>query len=60
MAREGISSVVDCVFCNIEKGFAPATIRLQDEEFVAFDDLFPKADTHVLVIPRAHHVNLDE
>ncbi len=59
MAREGIRGVVDCVFCNIAKGFAPANIRLQDDEFVAFDDLFPKASTHVLIIPREHHENLD-
>jgi len=51
---------VDCVFCNIAKGFAPATVRLHDDEFMAFDDAFPKAATHVLVIPRAHHGNLDE
>lgn len=60
MAREGIRAVVDCVFCNIAKGFAPADIRAQDDEFVAFSDMYPKADTHLLVIPRAHHENLDE
>lgn len=59
MAREGIKGVVDCVFCNIAKGFAPAEIRLEDEEFLAFDDLFPRASTHLLVIPREHHENLD-
>lgn len=59
MAREGIRGVVDCVFCNIAQGFAPAEVRLQDDDFVAFDDLFPKAATHVIVIPRAHHENLD-
>lgn len=51
---------MNCVFCNIAKGFEQATIVLEDEEFVAFKDLFPKADTHVLVIPRAHADNLDE
>ena len=50
---------MDCVFCNIAKGFAPANIRLEDDEFVAFDDLFPKSSTHVLIIPREHHDNLD-
>ena len=50
---------MDCVFCNIAHGFAPAEIRYQDDEFVAFDDLFPKAAAHVLVIPREHHENLD-
>lgn len=51
---------MDCVFCNIAKGFAPAQKRLESEHFIAFDDLFPKADTHVLVIPREHHENLDD
>lgn len=50
---------MDCVFCNIVKGFAPATIVHADDEFVAFEDLFPKAATHVLVVPRAHHTDLD-
>lgn len=50
---------MDCVFCNIVKGFAPATFVLEDDEFVAFRDLFPKAATHVLVVPREHHVDLD-
>lgn len=50
---------MDCVFCNIAKGYAPAATRLEDDEFVAFDDLFPKADTHLLVIPREHHADLD-
>jgi len=59
MAREGIRALVDCVFCNIAQGFAPAEIRHQDDEFLAFDDLFPKAPTHLLVVPRAHHANLD-
>jgi histidine triad (HIT) family protein len=60
MAREGIRAVVDCVFCNIVRGHAPAEVRCEDEEFLAFDDLFPKAETHLLVVPRAHHANLDE
>lgn len=59
MAREGIRAVVDCVFCNIARGFAPAEIRLESEEFLAFDDLFPKASTHLLVVPREHHQDLD-
>lgn len=50
---------MSCVFCAIAAGESPASIRLEDEEFVAFDDLFPKADTHVLVIPREHHDDLD-
>lgn len=59
MARQGIRTVVDCVFCNIVRGYAPAQVRCEDDEFIAFDDLFPKAATHVLVTPREHHADLD-
>jgi len=59
MAREGITRVVACVFCNIVNGYASANIVLENDEFVAFEDLFPKAATHVLVVPRAHHADLD-
>ena len=51
---------MDCVLCNIAKGFAPATVVHEDDDFVAFNDLYPKAETHLLVIPREHHENLDE
>ena len=50
---------MSCVFCDIASGAASANVRAQDDEFVAFDDLYPKADTHVLVIPREHHDDLD-
>jgi histidine triad (HIT) family protein len=59
MAREGIRAVVDCVFCNIVQGFAPANQRAEDEEFLAFDDLYPKHPTHVLIVPKVHHEHLD-
>ena len=53
------AAMSDCIFCSIAKGWAPATVRAEDEEFIAFDDLFPKAEQHVLVIPREHHLDLD-
>ena len=44
----------DCVFCKIAAGQIPATIVFHDDEVVAFEDMFPKAPMHVLVIPREH------
>jgi histidine triad (HIT) family protein len=46
--------MADCVFCKIAKGEAPATIRYQDEEVIAFDDINPKAPVHVLIVPKDH------
>jgi len=50
----------DCLFCKIAAGELPANIVHEDEHIIAFHDIDPKADTHVLVIPKKHIVNLDD
>ncbi|WP_369855990.1 histidine triad nucleotide-binding protein [Candidatus Thalassolituus haligoni] len=52
--------MTDCIFCKIVAGDIPANKVYEDEEFLAFHDIAPKADTHVLVIPRRHIVNLND
>lgn len=49
----------DCIFCKIASGGLPATERARTEEFVAFDDIDPKAPVHILVIPVRHVASLD-
>jgi histidine triad (HIT) family protein len=44
----------DCVFCRIVAGELPAELVLDTDDVVAFRDLSPKADVHVLVVPRRH------
>jgi len=44
----------DCVFCKIIKGQLPAKKIFEDENFLAFNDISPKANTHILVIPKKH------
>jgi histidine triad (HIT) family protein len=44
----------DCIFCGIAAGTMPAERVHSDERTVAFLDIFPACDGHVLVIPRAH------
>jgi histidine triad (HIT) family protein len=43
-----------CVFCRIVKGKTPAEIEYEDDEVVAFKDLYPKAPIHLLIVPRRH------
>ncbi len=43
-----------CIFCRIVAGELPATIVYQDEEYIAFRDILPRAPTHVLIIPKTH------
>lgn len=48
-----------CLFCNIAAGYEDTAMVREEEQFIAFHDLFPKAEKHILVIPREHHENLD-
>ncbi|WP_433793862.1 HIT domain-containing protein [Actinoplanes sp. CA-252034] len=47
-----------CLFCRIVAGEIPATIVHRTGTTVAFRDIDPKAPTHVLVIPVAHHADV--
>jgi len=44
----------DCIFCRIAAGEMGTSFVFESDMVVAFDDLAPQADTHVLVIPREH------
>ncbi|TCK97656.1 scavenger mRNA decapping enzyme DcpS-like protein [Paraburkholderia sp. BL9I2N2] len=48
----------NCLFCKIAAGAIPSTKVHEDDEFVAFRDIRPAAETHVLVIPRKHIATL--
>jgi histidine triad (HIT) family protein len=47
-----------CVFCGIASGALPSWRLYEDDAFLAFLDVNPVCRGHVLVAPRAHHVNL--
>lgn len=51
---------MDCIFCKIVAGTVPAKIIYQDEQIIAFDDLFPKAPIHKLIIPRKHITTIND
>jgi len=44
----------DCIFCRIAQGEVPAKILKADEHVVVFEDIAPRAPTHLLVIPTRH------
>jgi histidine triad (HIT) family protein len=43
-----------CLFCRIGARESAADILYEDEEVVAFKDIYPKAPVHVLIIPKRH------
>ena len=48
----------DCLFCRIGAGEIPTTVVHETPTTLAFRDITPKAPTHVLVIPKAHHTDV--
>jgi histidine triad (HIT) family protein len=51
---------MDCLFCRIIRGDIPTKKVYEDEHTFAFEDIDPKAPTHVLVIPKKHIRGLKE
>ena len=46
----------DCIFCKIVKGEIPSYKIYEDGEFLAFLDIKPVSDGHLLIIPKKHIV----
>jgi histidine triad (HIT) family protein len=52
--------VNDCLFCRIVARQSPADIAYEDDDVVAFKDIYPKAPVHLLIVPRRHIASLVE
>lgn len=50
----------DCIFCKIVNRKIPSEIIYEDNDFLAFLDINPKAKIHILLIPKVHIVSLNE
>jgi len=48
-----------CIFCKIIKGEIPNKTILEDENFLAFEDINPQAKIHILIIPKIHIDSFD-
>jgi histidine triad (HIT) family protein len=48
-----------CIFCKIVKGEIPNQTILEDEDFLAFNDINPSRKIHVLIIPKEHYDSFD-
>ncbi|MDO8574733.1 MAG: histidine triad nucleotide-binding protein [bacterium] len=45
---------MNCVFCKIISKEIPADIVAEDDDFVVFKDINPKAPVHLIIIPKTH------
>jgi histidine triad (HIT) family protein len=50
----------DCIFCRIVRGEAPCHHVYEDDLVIAFMDIQPVGDGHLLVVPKRHFETLLE
>ena len=46
--------MTNCLFCKIIAGEIPSEKVFEDDQIYVFKDIYPKADVHLLVIPKQH------
>lgn len=44
----------NCIFCKIINKEIPTTLLYENGDLVAFNDIHPRAKTHILIVPRKH------
>lgn len=49
----------DCIFCKIRDGAIPSEKVYEDDRVFVFRDINPKAQVHLLMIPREHIESLE-
>ncbi|MBU2578941.1 histidine triad nucleotide-binding protein [Patescibacteria group bacterium] len=52
--------MMDCLFCKISKKEISSDIVCENDNFLAFKDINPKADFHTLIIPKKHIESIKE
>lgn len=45
---------MDCIFCKIIKKELPSKVAFEDNDIIAFYDINPAADIHILITPKEH------
>jgi len=52
--------MTDSIFTQIIERKIPATIQYEDENFIAFNDIHPRAPIHVLIVPKQPYESLEK
>lgn len=50
----------NCIFCKIIKGEIPSAKVYEDDKMLVFRDIEPKANVHLLAVPKSHFKLLSE
>lgn len=44
----------DCIFCKLIRKEIPTKVIFEDDDVFVFNDINPKAEVHLLIIPKLH------
>lgn len=50
----------DCIFCQIVRKKIPSKIIYENEDILAFLDIYPISEGHTIIIPKNHYETLQE
>ncbi len=50
----------ECIFCQIAQKQTATPLIYEDDQIIAFDDLYPKAPHHKLIVPKMHIPTLND
>lgn len=50
----------DCIFCKIIRKEIPKDFKFESDTLVAFLDINPSADVHILIVPKEHIGGIDD
>jgi histidine triad (HIT) family protein len=51
---------MECLFCKIIRKEIPSDIVYEDEDFISFKDINPKAPIHLLIVPKKHISSIND
>jgi len=49
----------DCIFCKIINKELPSEIVYENDKIIVFKDVNPKAEIHLLIVPKKHIENIN-
>lgn len=52
--------MTDCIFCKIINKEIPSEVVYEDDYILAFNDIYPLAPVHILVIPKKHLISVND
>ncbi|HEC26839.1 MAG TPA: histidine triad nucleotide-binding protein [Gammaproteobacteria bacterium] len=52
--------MTDCLFCKMVNGEIKPDAVYEDDDILAFNDINPRAPTHILIIPKKHIATLND